>query len=72
MSQVRALLNLASDDDKPCAGVDALARGHIAEIDRKIADLAALRGELSQLLDACDSERIGGCRIVEALAEART
>lgn len=71
MAQVRSLLDLAGDDDQPCAGVDAMARDHIVNVDRKIADLISLRAELSHLLDACDSERIGECRIVEALGERR-
>ncbi|OAN99895.1 MerR family transcriptional regulator [Sphingomonadales bacterium EhC05] len=71
MAQVRSLLDLAVDDDQPCAGVDAMAREHIINVDRKIADLTLLRAELSHLLNACDSERIGKCRIVEALGEPR-
>lgn len=67
MAQVRSLLELAGDDDNPCAQVDTMARDHIEEVDRKIADLTALRTELSQLLNSCDSENIGECRIVEAL-----
>ncbi|MEW4467833.1 helix-turn-helix domain-containing protein [Parasphingorhabdus sp. JC815] len=71
MAQVRSLLDLADDEDQPCAGVDAMARDHIANIDRKIKDLTLLRAELSHLLDSCESERIGECRIVEALGERR-
>ena len=71
MAQVRSLLELSGDDDQPCAQVDTMARDHIAEIDRKITDLTALRAELSLLLASCDSERIGECRIVEALGSAR-
>ena len=69
MAQVRSLLDLADDDDQPCAGVDAMARDHIINIDRKIADLTSLRAEISHLLDGCDTERIGECLIVEALGK---
>lgn len=71
MAQVRSLLELSGDADQPCAEVDTMARDHIEEVDRKITDLTALRAELSLLLESCDSERIGECRIVEALASAR-
>tara|TARA_R110002033_G_scaffold38421_1_gene77778 strand:- start:153 stop:548 length:396 start_codon:yes stop_codon:yes gene_type:complete len=67
MAQVRALIDMAEDGDQPCVEVDGMAREHIVEIDKKIADLTALRGELSRLVNSCDGERIGECLIVEAL-----
>lgn len=67
MAQVRRLLALSDSADKPCGDVDRLVEEQIAEIDRKIADLTALRGELDGMLGACDAERIGECRIVESL-----
>jgi len=70
MAQVRSLLELSGDDDHPCAQVDTMAREHLDDINSKIADLTALRAELSHLLESCDSERIGECRIVEALGSA--
>ncbi|MDT0574805.1 helix-turn-helix domain-containing protein [Croceicoccus sp. F390] len=70
MAQVRSLLKLSDNDNHPCAQVDAMARDHLEEIDRKIADLTALRAELAHLLGSCNSDRIGECRIVEALGSA--
>jgi DNA-binding transcriptional MerR regulator len=71
MAQVRSLLELSGNDDHPCEQVDTMAREHLENIEYKIADLTALRAELSRLLDSCDSERIGQCRIVEALGLAK-
>lgn len=68
LDQVRTLLRLADDRDAPCAEVDALTAANIAEIDRKIADLQALRGELVRRLDTCSGPTIADCRIIEALA----
>jgi DNA-binding transcriptional MerR regulator len=48
--QVRELLGLADDRDRPCAAVDAIARQHLAAVERKIADLEALRRELDGLI----------------------
>jgi hypothetical protein len=45
-----------------------VARQHVSEIDRKIADLRALRRELQEMLDQCSQETISTCRIIEALA----
>ncbi len=67
---VRALLDLTSDRGRDCASIDAVATDHLAEIDRKIADLAALRSELATLLASCSGGTVGDCRIVEALAPA--
>jgi len=68
IDQVRALLDLASDKQRDCGSVDALASEHLAEIDRKLADLNALRRELSALIASCKGGRVSECRILEALA----
>lgn len=68
LDQVRTLLRLADDRDASCAEVDALTATNIAEIDRKVADLQALRGELVRRLDMCSGPTIADCRIIEVLA----
>ncbi len=68
LDQVRALLRLADDREAPCGDVDALARAHVEEIDRKLADLQALRSELVRRLDSCSGPTIADCRIIEALS----
>ncbi len=70
LDQVRALLDLADQPDRDCAAVDAVARVHLAEVDRKLADLAALRRELADLVDRCGHGRVAECRIMEALLPA--
>ncbi|MBC9175958.1 MerR family DNA-binding protein [Roseomonas ludipueritiae] len=52
----------------PCEAVDAIAREHLAEVERKIADLQALRRELDSLVGQCGCGTVSECRIVEALA----
>lgn len=70
LDQVRALLDLAEDRERSCDAVDVIARGHLAEVDRKIADLEALRGELDALIGGCRHGKVAECRIVEVLAPA--
>ena len=48
--------------------MDALAREHLADIDRKISDLKALRRELSGLIGQCKQGTIADCRILSALS----
>ena len=68
LDQVRALLALADQKKQDCGTVDALAREHLADIDRKISDLKALRRELSGLIGQCKQGTIADCRILSALS----
>lgn len=68
LDQIRALLGLVGQPDLPCEAVDVIAREHLAEVDRKIADLQALRRELNSLIGQCGCGTVSECRIVEALA----
>ncbi|ARS26969.1 MerR family transcriptional regulator [Sphingomonas sp. KC8] len=68
IDQVRALLDLAGDKQRDCGSVDTLASEHLAEVDRKLADLNALRRELSALIISCNGGTVSECRILEALA----
>ncbi|QUT07587.1 helix-turn-helix domain-containing protein [Sphingobium phenoxybenzoativorans] len=68
LDQVRELLSLSSQDQRDCRSVDAIANSHLAEIDRKLADLAALRRELSAVIALCDGGTIAECQILDALA----
>lgn len=70
LDQVRALLVLAGNQDSACDSVHDNARAHIAEIDRKTADLAGLRQELVKLSDSCGGGSVADCRILEVLGPA--
>lgn len=67
LDQIRALMTLAGDESRDCALVDALAREHLADIDRKLADLASLRGHLAALIESCSGGVVADCRILDAL-----
>lgn len=68
LEQVRELLNIADDRSRSCGAVDKLAREHLRAVNRKIADLSALRRELGSLLDQCSQGTVADCRIIDALA----
>ena len=70
LDQVRALLDIAGQQDQACEAVDVIAREHLEEVDRKIADLQALRRELDALIGQCRRGKVAECRIIEALAPA--
>lgn len=65
---MRELLTLSDDDNQPCEAVDRIARVHLAEIDRKIADLSALRTELDRVIGSCRHGTVADCKIIETLA----
>ena len=48
--------------------MDAIAREHLTDVKRKIADLRALRRELDSVIGQCRNGTIAECRILEALA----
>ena len=67
LEAIRDLLSLADDPDQPCAAADAIARAQLAEVDNRLARLAALRSELERMVAQCAGGRIAECRIIEAL-----
>jgi hypothetical protein len=64
---VRELIGLTDDPVRPCDEVDAMARAHLSDVNERIAQLTALRGELSRLIRVCRGGNISDCRILEAL-----
>lgn len=68
LEEIRALLDLAGQRDRDCGEVDALASQHLVEVDRKIADLKALRRQLSAAISTCGGGTVAECRILEAFS----
>jgi Cu(I)-responsive transcriptional regulator len=68
LDQVRELLELADERNKPCAAIDAIASAHRGEVERKIRDLQALKAELDSLINQCSCGTVAECRIIEALS----
>ncbi|EKS38591.1 MerR family transcriptional regulator [Afipia broomeae] len=68
LDQVRTLLGLSDQKRHSCEAVDVIAREHLADVDRKIEDLKALRAELDSIINQCGRGTIADCRIIEALA----
>src|SRR6266542_3325000 len=50
LKEIKPLLNLASQGQRPCSHVKQLARNHLREIDEKIGALQVLQKELRTLL----------------------
>jgi DNA-binding transcriptional MerR regulator len=71
LDEIRQLLGLRRDQDSTCGDVRALAQAKIVEIDRRIADLQAMRGALSSLTEACPGgvETVDHCPILSSFED---
>lgn len=63
----RTLLALYEDETRASADVKRVARQHLTQIEAKIADLNAMRGTLSHLIDACAGDDRPDCPILKDL-----
>jgi len=68
LDQIRDLLALWEDKHRASADVRAMALAHIAELDRKIADMAAMRRTLESLAASCHGDDRSDCPILDDLA----
>ena len=64
----RTLLALYEDEGRSSAEVKQVAEQHLAEIDRKIADLSDMRHTLGQLVKSCAGDDRPDCPILSSLA----
>ncbi|MBY4897682.1 Cu(I)-responsive transcriptional regulator [Cupriavidus sp. AU9028] len=64
LDEIRALLALWHDRERASADVKALTLRHIDELDRRIAELAAMRDTLRQLSEACSGDGRPDCPIL--------
>lgn len=72
VEECRQLLSLYGDKERESADVKAIAQTKLAEIDRKIAELASLRGLLSHLVHNCHGDERTDCPIIDGLAGSGT
>ena len=68
LEQIKDLLALWEDKQRATADVRALAQSHIVELDRKIAEMAAMRRTLESLAASCHGDERSDCPILDDLA----
>ncbi len=69
IGECRALMALYEDKARASADVKALAERHLVQIASKIAELKAMQGVLSDLVQACAGDHRPDCPILTGLAE---
>jgi Cu(I)-responsive transcriptional regulator len=70
LEQIRTLLALWQDKQRASKDVRAMARQHIDELDRKIADMQAMRRTLETLATRCHGDDRPDCPILDDLSHA--
>jgi len=68
LEQIRDLLALWEDKHRASADVRALAQRHIDELNRKIAEMEAMRRTLESLAASCHGDDRSACPILDDLA----
>lgn len=72
IEQVRELLGLVDEPDRPCAEVRGIAADHLAQVRMKLNELKALEASLNAFVCSCDTACAGGpavdCTILGDLA----
>jgi MerR family transcriptional regulator, copper efflux regulator len=69
MPRIRVLLGLWHDRHRASSDVKQQALAHVAELDARIAELAAMRDALSDLAQACHGDDRPDCPILRDLAQ---
>jgi Cu(I)-responsive transcriptional regulator len=69
LDQIGALLALWHDQERTSASVKQVARGHVAELKTRIAELQSMVRTLEHLIDHCHGDERPDCPILADLAE---
>ena len=68
LEQIKTLLALWQDKQRASKDVRAMAKQHIAELDKKIADMQAMRRTLETLATKCHGDDRPDCPILDDLS----
>ena len=69
MADIKTLLSLWQDKSRSSSAVKRVARTHIDELERKIAELQAMARTLEHLVHHCHGDHRPECPIIEELAK---
>jgi Cu(I)-responsive transcriptional regulator len=71
IEQIRELLGLWQDRQRPSRQVKALALAHVRALDEKLRELQAMKATLEHLAHCCHGDDRPDCPIIDTLAQSR-
>jgi MerR family copper efflux transcriptional regulator len=69
MAEIAELLKLWQNQDRASADVKRIAEAHVADLERRIAEMQAMRQTLAQLAHCCAGDDRPDCPILSGLAD---
>ncbi|MGG7516842.1 MerR family transcriptional regulator [Allorhizobium undicola] len=69
VADIREMIAMAAEPERPCGRLDAIARKHLAAVEARIERLLTLKAELQAMLHAAPHGRVGDCGILHALSD---
>ena len=69
LEQIRDLLSLWQNKERASADVKAIAQGHVAQLNQRIAELTEMRDTLQTLASCCHGDDRPDCPILQSLAD---
>ena len=69
IAEIGTLLQLWHDQQRASADVKRIAQAHLADLDRRIAEMRAMRQTLARLAACCHGDARPDCPILDELAE---
>ncbi|MGK5071923.1 HTH-type transcriptional regulator HmrR [Janthinobacterium sp. HH107] len=70
LEQIRELLSLWQNDQRASADVKGIALAHVAELNKRIAELTEMRDTLAHLAQSCHGDDKPDCPILQSLGLA--
>lgn len=71
LAAIKEILTLADMPDHSCEEADAIAKAQITTIEQRIAQLEALKMELTRMVEHCGGGKVANCRVIQVLADHR-
>lgn len=72
LDEIRELLRLVDERDRPCAEARDVAAVHLADVQTKIADLKRMERVLKDVVARCGDGTLPECPLIETLFQERT
>ena len=69
MAEIAELLKLWQNKQRASADVKRIAQAHVADLERRIAEMQAMRQTLAELAQCCAGDSLPDCPILSGLAQ---